>query len=191
MGKRISAIVFIYVCTCIGWMILAGTVLVRTEGQGLRLKQAVGRLWGTMQSQHAPVACYTSKGEESAQSKHYLPPRSSSLDVDIALEHRKKGLQWYSTYRVVFAGTYVFANDSDRLSQLTVTFTLPAQNTVYDNFHFFVGDDEIENIDLDSGAVRAALELQPGQSEQVRVTYESQGMDRWYYDFGNSVKPTE
>ena len=56
MSKRIGAIVFIYVCTSIGWMILAGTVLVRTEGQGLKLKRAVGRLWGTMQAQQAPVA---------------------------------------------------------------------------------------------------------------------------------------
>lgn len=183
---------FIYVCTSIGWMILAGTVLVRTNTQSFRLREAVSRLWGTSQVQRAPVAYYTpssarSGGGDSSKDKQHLPPRASDLKVDIALEYRKKGLQWYSTYRVKFAGTYDFSNDSENQRDLSVTFSLPAQNTIYDNFHFFVGDEEIENIDLQSGVVTAALTLQPGRTEKIMVSYESQGMESWYYDFGDNV----
>jgi inner membrane protein involved in colicin E2 resistance len=192
MAKRISAIVFIYVCTSIGWLILAGTVLVRTDTQSFRLREAVSRLWGTSQAQHAPVACYTSSsprsgGGDSSKGKQHMSPKASDLNVDIVLEYRKKGLQWYSTYRVKFAGTYEFSNDSEHQRDLSVTFGLPAQNTIYDNFHFFVGEEEVENVDLQSGVVTAALALQPGRTEKIRVSYESQGMESWYYDFGESV----
>lgn len=187
MSKRISAIVFIYVCTSIGWLILAGTVLVRTNTQGLSLRQAVSKLWGTSQSQRAPVAYNRSGGGDSAKAKQHLSPSASDLNVDIALEYRKKGLQWYSTYRVKFAGTYEFSNDSENQKDLSITFALPAQNAIYDNFHFFVGDKEIESIDLQSGVVTTALTLKPGRTEKIRVSYESQGMESWYYDFGDNV----
>jgi inner membrane protein involved in colicin E2 resistance len=187
MVKRISAIVFIYVCTSIGWMILAGTVLVRTDTQGLNLRQAVSRLWGTSQSQRAPVAHYLSGGGDSVKDNLHLSPSASDLNVDIALEYRKKGLIWYSTYRITFAGTYEFSNDSENQKDLSVTFSLPAQNAIYDNFHFFVGDKEVESINLQSGVVTAPLTLKPGQTEEVKVSYESQGMESWYYNFGDNV----
>lgn len=186
MIKRISAIVFIYICTSIGWMILAGTVLIRTDTQSLSLREAVSRLWGTSQIQRAPVAYNRSGGGDSAKAEH-LSPSASDLDVDISLEYRKKGLQWYSTYRVKFAGSYEFSNDSEKQRDLSVTFGLPAQNAIYDNFHFFVGDKEVESIDLQSGVVTAPLTLKPGQAEKIKVSYESQGMESWFYDFGDNV----
>jgi len=37
-----------------------------------------------------------------------LPLESSHLNVDLNLEHRQKGLLWYSTYKVGFDGTIHF-----------------------------------------------------------------------------------
>ena len=44
MGKRIFAISFIYACTALGWIILAGTTIMRTRSQDVKLRDAVGQL---------------------------------------------------------------------------------------------------------------------------------------------------
>ena len=52
-----------------------------------------------------------------------LPLESSKINVDLDLQHRQKGLLWYSTYKVAFSGVYGFRNTSDK--EQTVDFTLP------------------------------------------------------------------
>ena len=58
MIKKLSAIIFIYICTVVAWIILGSTVLVRTNTQDYKLKDAVGQLWGTVQVQKAPSVYY-------------------------------------------------------------------------------------------------------------------------------------
>src|SRR2546425_821734 len=41
-----------------------------------------------------------------------LPLDGSTIDVALDLEHRQKGLLWYSTYKVAFVGLYTFRNTS-------------------------------------------------------------------------------
>ena len=50
-----------------------------------------------------------------------LPLESSRINVDLDLQHRQKGLLWYSTYKVAFSGAYGFRNTSDK--EQTVNFT--------------------------------------------------------------------
>ena len=63
MFKRVAAIVFIYVCTVLAWLILGTTVNIRTSQQDTRLKSAVGQLWGTTQRQQAPDVYYLTRSE--------------------------------------------------------------------------------------------------------------------------------
>ena len=65
-----------------------------------------------------------------------LPLESSRINVDLDLQHRQKGLLWYSTYKVAFAGVYGFRNTSDK--EQTVNFTLCFRPTqaIYDNLTF-------------------------------------------------------
>ena len=46
MIKRIFAVSFIFACTALCWIILAGTMIVRTDKQDEKLRTAVGQLWG-------------------------------------------------------------------------------------------------------------------------------------------------
>ena len=46
MARRLIAISFIYVCTVVGWMVLAGTMWNRTETQDEKLQDSVRQLWG-------------------------------------------------------------------------------------------------------------------------------------------------
>lgn len=182
MAKRILAILFIYLCTVVAWFFLASTVMVRTTNQDGSLRRAVGQLWGSMQIQQAPKAwCETKRGV------HPLALQSSRVDVSLALEHRRKGLLWYSTYKVDFDGTYVVANDTRDRQDVRFSFSFPARGAVYDNFQFMVGETQVENIDLSSGDVQHTLRLSPGESRTFRVSYRSQGLDQWWYDFGDNV----
>jgi hypothetical protein len=183
MSKRILAISFIYGCTAIGWFILAGTMVIRTDTQDIKLRDSVSQLWGSIQTQKAPLVYYKTRGP-----KEYIALDASNIEVDLKLDHRKKGLLWYSTYRVVFLGEYRVVNNSAEPQEMFVDFSFPAKGTVYDNFHFAVGGQEIRNIELESGNITKAFMLSPGKAEEIQISYESQGLDEWSYDFGADVK---
>ncbi|MFA5794440.1 MAG: inner membrane CreD family protein [Candidatus Brocadiia bacterium] len=202
MVGRIISIVFIYICTSIAWVILGGTVNWRSTQQDKELKEAVGQLWGTTQRQEAPEVYYqTSKevkvktiegGQTAYETKtettnHYLTLAGSNIDADIKLEYRQKGLLWYSTYRVKFTAKYQVANPTDEAREVFFEFRFPVQKAVYDNFRFAVAGKEINNINVSGGLVRRTLKLNPNQAEEVEVSYQSQGLDEWWYGFGEDV----
>jgi len=190
MLKRILAISFIYICTAAAWFILAGTTLVRTNVQDDYLAERVGQLWGTAQVQKAPSVCLNGPAS-TLRTKNMktecIPLEASDISVDLDLEHRKKGLLWYSTYRVSFRGKYTIKNTTAEKRPLYISFAFPVENAIYDNFHFAVGDRDIEDINIESGAINTSVVLEPGNSERITISYNSQGMNDWSYDFGAYV----
>jgi len=192
MCKRILAITFIYICTSVGWIILAGSTMLRTKAQDIKLKDAVGQLWGTAQSQQAPWLGYMLSKSEAKnagpKAAEYIPLDASNIQVDLKLEHRKKGLLWYSTYHVKFAGKYRIANSSEGTREAFLNFMLPAKNAVYDNFRFAVGGQEITDIEPQSGIITTPVRLAAGQNENIEISYESQGLNEWSYHIGVDVK---
>lgn len=192
MSKRILAITFIYVCSAVAWIILAGTMKLRTDRQDRKLRDAVAQLWGAKQTQPAPsVYCKSSgtSGKKGEGEMQYLPLEASDIKVDLKLEHRKKGLLWYSTYRVAFSGKYQVINNSDNPREIFLNFKFPTKGAVYDKFRFAVGGKEVQDIELQSGNITESMQVSPGQSEDVEISYESQGLDVWSYDFGEDVNP--
>jgi len=115
----------------------------------------------------------------------------------------------YSVYRVQFSGKYRVTNYTEAERELFFDFALPANKGasqhsrydekyasaqssgapggVYDNFRFVVGGKEITNLQFKNGSVWASAKLAPGKSETVEISYGSQGMDEWWYDFGQNV----
>src|SRR5213593_1309594 len=121
MVKRIAAIAFIFICTSMAWGVLGGTIFSRTYSSGPQLKGKVSSSWGAPQEQAPPGASYsylapktsasTEDGkriERTIQERVHvpLPLEGSAIDVVLDLEHRQKGLLWYSTYKVSFVGLY-------------------------------------------------------------------------------------
>jgi inner membrane protein involved in colicin E2 resistance len=202
MSKKLAAIVFIFICTAFAWFILGATILQRTNTQNNSLRSAVGQLWGTVQVQKAPSVFYETisqtktKRVESGKTfseiqtqtiTNYVPLKSSQIDVSLFLQHRKKGLLWYPTYAVDFSAHYVLANDTPEPHDMFINFTFPAAGAVYDNFRFTVGGKELQNIETSSGSIKQLIKLNPGQRETVDIAYKSQGMDEWWYEFGENV----
>ncbi len=108
-------LVFIFICTTIAWAILGGTILSRTYSSDSRLKGSVANTWGAEQTQTPPSAAYfveqlrqeevTENGKKVTREVKVsepvtLPLESSKIAVDLNLEHRQKGMLWYSTYVV-------------------------------------------------------------------------------------------
>jgi inner membrane protein involved in colicin E2 resistance len=197
-----AAIVFIFLCIAAAWAVLGNTVTTRTTTQDESLKSAVGQLWGTQQRQLAPQIYYQTikqtivetvqGGRTVTETKdetisHPLLLDGSDIKVDLNLDYRQKGLLWYSTYRVQFGGKYRVTNYTDAERDIFCDFSAPTQGGVYDNFRLAVGGKEIPNLPFHGGVLSHKIRLAPGQSEIVEIGYGSQGMDQWWYDFGNEV----
>ncbi len=202
MTKRIAAIVFIYLCITFAWVVLGTTLSIRTSTQDNNLKEMVGQVWGKPQRQRAPSVSYstpkevwsevTNDGKTTREKRTEWKTTPVSLDasnilVDLNLEHRQKGLLWYSTYKVGFDGTYRLLNDTQESKTYDFNFSLPVQDAVYDGFKIYQGDQEIKNVEITSGNAHIRVPLTPGQTEIVRVVYHSQGMDNWWYNLGGEV----
>ncbi len=186
MLKHIIAISFVFFCTAIAWGVLGATVQFRTHDQDEELRQSIHQLWGAPQFQQAPTIYYTVE-KETGESQYFHPLRSSQIDVDLALDHRRKGLLWYATYRVGFTGEYIIENSTDEVLELTFDFALPTPEAVYDGFNFSVGQEVVQSVIMTEGHLLHRFDLPPGASERFRVHYASQGLDEWWYRFDQDV----
>ena len=182
MLRRIGPIVVIYLCAAATWFLLAKSVDDRTREYDTKLRGAVGELWGTKQKQEAPVIC---ADHSTAGNKPSI--QSSNVDVDLGIQHRQKGLLWYSTYRVKFGARYQIVNTADAPKSVTFMFKLPSEKAIYDGVRFVVGGQSIQDLPIRDGKLTRELSLAPGQTEVIEVGYVTNGMDEWWYDFGSSV----
>src|SRR5688572_28836193 len=129
MGRRIAAIILIFAATTLAWMVLGATIFSRTYDIGSSSGRKVASSWGTAQTQAAPTASYdtvrTRKEVVNEDGKQVtrvvpitettnLPLESSKIDVGFEVEHRQKGLLWYTLYKVNFDGAYTYTNNTAR-----------------------------------------------------------------------------
>ncbi|HOT00939.1 MAG TPA: inner membrane CreD family protein [Acidobacteriota bacterium] len=199
---RILAIGLIFVATAVAWLALSGTIVYRTESQQDKLRHAVGQLWGSPQTQPAPEAGYTERvlrevtvwrdkqpvveHKEDAVS-HVLPLVGSDIKVRLAVDHRRKGLLWYATYRVQFEAAYRFRNTSAEAHDVWITFPFPAGDARLDNFRLAVAGRPVTEVPVTDGKIRARTRVAPGDEARLEVAYDSQGLDEWWYRFGEKV----
>ena len=201
MIKRIAAIAFIFVCTSIAWAILGTTIFSRTYSSDTQLKGSVASSWGSPQQQLPPSAGYAELSEENvtvsenganltrrAEKQKWIPfpLESSRVNADLNIDYRRKGLLWYSTYRVKFAGTYEFRNTSNAARDVTFSLRLPADQAVYDGLSLSVNGTPapVQNAKSEAFVV---VPMKVGETATLNVAYNSQGLDRWSYDFGDGV----
>ena len=182
-------------------MILGSTIFQRTYGQDETLKSRVSSTWGTAQTQSPPRASYRqvsktlqevyehgrtmNKWVETTQQVD-LSPLSTNADVALQLSHRQKGLLWYSTYRVLFAGQYTFQNPSGQDQQVTFNFPFPAEQAIYDDVVFTV-DGAPAAFRNEKNAAHAVALIGAGKVSVLKISYASQGMDSWRYQFSNEI----
>lgn len=201
MIQRIAAIVFIFVCASAGWMILAGTLSYRSSSADSGLRGHVVSTWGAPHEQQPPSAAYKEsisrlvfsvedgkKIERTVNEKisHALPLEGSRIQVGLQLEHRQKGLLWYSTYKVGFDGVYQFRNPTGEDRSVTFTLKFPAAQATYDDLVWTVDGVPLRVADPKTAASGVAW-VGAGKTAVVRAAYRSHGLDRWTYNLGAGV----
>jgi hypothetical protein len=201
-AKRIFAISVIFIFATIAWAILGATIFERTYGLDDSLRSRVSSTWGTAQVQSPPSAFYERVTPEkqdfldatgTAHSKivqikttELLPLQSTQVNTALQLEHRQKGLLWFSTYKVVFNGEYGFLNNTGQDQDVIFNLPLPAEQAIYDNVVFLIDDTPVE-FKNERNTLQATRRLPAGKTAVLKAGYASQGMERWTYKFGDQV----
>lgn len=198
MTKRIIAIALIFVCTSIAWAILGATIFSRTYDSASSSDNRVASTWGAPQDQALPSASYTElvpKKEESTENGKkiiktlqeevttQLPLESSAIDVNLDLEHRQKGLLWYSTYKVAFSGVYEFRSTSNKEQLVEFTLPFPTTQAIYDDLTFQVNGVSLPIVN-ENNAATGSVKIPAGKTAQLTTAYRSQGLNQWRYSFG-------
>jgi hypothetical protein len=210
MTKRILAIAFIFAVTSIAWLALGATIFARTQSSDRTLRGRVGSTWGTSQAQQAPLA-YTEKIEtrvveapdrrgpsgrptsssvtrdqtETVRTRVPLALEQTRSAVAFDLEHRRKGLLWYSTYAVSFDGKFRFRNTTQSDSVI-LEFPLPAAQAIYDDLRVTLNGAPTA-YQTRGQAIVTTAQIPRGDSATLAVAYRSQGLNEWRYVLGNEV----
>ncbi len=210
MTKRIFAIAFIFICTSVAWVVLGATIFSRTRSSDQRLRGRVGSTWGTSQAQQAPVA-YTERietrvveaperrsrpgtqrtstvsGDRSETVRIRVPLALDQTRAAVAfdLDHRRKGLLWYSTYAVSFDGAFRFRNTTASDS-VSFEFPLPAAQAIYDDLHVTLNGAPAA-YETRGQAIVTTARVERGDTATLTVAYKSQGTNEWRYVLGSDV----
>lgn len=201
MGKRIAAIVAIFLCTTVAWEILGSTILYRTYGSDYSLRSHVVSSWGAPHEQTPPVASYEEAVSKTVTSLEDgkkverttiervatpLPLESSRVDAALDLEYRQKGLLWYSTYTVAFAGGYAFRNPTQQDRWVNFYLAFPTTQAIYDDLVFAVDGAPVA-VTTHAGGASASAQVAAGKTAVLKLSYRSQGLESWRYRFASEV----
>jgi hypothetical protein len=192
---RIFALCLITAGAAVAWFILGGSLIARTENADSELRRKVEGLWGAEQRQGAPALVFSSQrtdvvADERGEMKpvtisqtRRVAPASSHISAELEVEHRRKGLLWYNTYKVRFAGTYAFETPPPGVTA-HVFFPFPAKQAIYDDFSFRVNGASASPATGDGGWT-FPVPLEDGPLT-LEVSYLSQGLDDWSYAFAEN-----
>ena len=199
---RLFAIGLIFFFACVAWSTLGASVVSRTGESDQRLAKEVAQLWGGRHEQAAPAAIVQrprvvteqvqekdSRGQtvtrevtKTVIDRVPIPLDSSRLKVDLALDQRRKGLLWYATYGVTFAGTYRLHNPDAESRTVDVHLAFPSAEALYDGFTVRVDGVVAEDLEL-PGKPDPAVLLEATRRLGA-VPHRSRGLDSWIYAFG-------
>ncbi|NLN76274.1 MAG: hypothetical protein GX139_08175 [Armatimonadetes bacterium] len=209
-AKKIASVVFIFAVTSIAWMVLGGTTSLRTDNSRSTLgsgnedgrfssgKSTIHQLWGTPQIQRAPtvwtthiekVASVDAKGKKTVtdvRRDDAVVLSKSRIETKIDLDQRRKGLLWYSTYKVKFQGDYAFTNEFSDRRTFYVQLYFPDDQVAFNNVMITVQGKNVSPRGNLSEGMKAPVNLNPGEAADVQFSYGSQGLDSWQYQFASN-----
>jgi hypothetical protein len=169
---RMIAIALIFVVAAAAWMVLGGSVVLRTDSADSRLSGQVAGLWGERQAQSVPTFAARVGGTP-------LELAGSDITARFKLDDRRKGLLWYATYVVDFAATYKVSNPGTT-TEAVMTFTFPSPNGVYNGYAVKVDGRDVPVI-YEKGKATSRFTVPAGKTVSVATGYRTNGMDEWRY----------
>jgi hypothetical protein len=119
-----------------------------------------------------------------------INPESSRVTIHLLSNPKQKGLLWFRTYDVDFAGVYEIANPAPIEQMIYVSFQLPHNTGGCYDVSFVLGDrTDIVN-PSGNGVLSGAIMVPAAKSQTLKVAFKTRGLDQWSYDFqnGNRVR---
>lgn len=185
-ARSLFAVGFIFICTAVGWFILAGAMTHRSMDRSGTLAHEVQNTWGPELRQQHPIAWYESPANATGRSA--VSPSMSRVDVGLEYEARRKGLFKYRTYRAEFEAAYQIPNPTPIDQTVYVAFSLPSADASYNAFTFDLEGAGVEEPILREGTITQAVVIPAKSSVALKVTYHAQGMNRWEYDLNGATR---
>ena len=199
--RRYLALGVVWLGCALGWMLLGGTLLVRSGETSTQLTNEVRALWGPPLDQGAPSASYLEKRSREERTTLYaangrpyestvtktedvafpLPLESTHAHAALVLEHRQKGLLWFPTYSVNFQARYVVRNDTQAPRTARLSFPLPAGDAIYDGFEVRDGEGKPVAASVEGASAQWSVPLAPGATHTFSVQYRTRGTTSWTY----------
>ena len=199
--KRLIGIGAVWIGCALGWVILGSTLVVRSGESSAALSPEVHQLWGPPLEQQQPSAFYAdvtmrrstrtltdANGAVSTETSEApervdvpVPLVASDLAVELALEHRQRGLVWFPTYAVSFQGRYAFANPDAAARDVTFAFPLQSDHAVYDGFMVRDASGEAVEVDIEGGSASWRAQLGPHERASFDIAYRTRGTGTWRY----------
>lgn len=208
---RIVCVAVIFVVATVAWMVLGTTMEDRTRIQSRKAGGEVTSLWGKPIQQEAPGFTFRYPVEEEVwrevkeggkvvnrletdrrTRERSKRPDTSTLEVDLGLDQRNRGLIWYSLFVVRFTGSWTYTHVDPEEGELLLELPFPDGHGLYDDFTFVVdGTDLARNLVPQKGRVGHPVQVKRGQTVTLRVTYSSRGLDAFRYLPGRGVTSLE
>ncbi len=188
---RFIAVVFIYGAVCVAWLVLGGTMKLRSTSLDPSERSEVEGLWGGVHEQRAPTlvsadapaaipkpgpAQRVESNTPHPEGPAGIDPVASDIDVALVLDQRLKGLKWFALYDVTFAGAWTFAVPPGAHE---VRIGLPNAQAIYDDFQLTIDGDAVD-VSPQNGSIVVPLQG-VGADVVVGLRYKSRGLDSWRY----------
>ncbi len=116
---------------------------------------------------------------------------STDVEADLGLQHRRRGLLWFSTYTVQFAGRYTVSNPIDQPVTARVVFPFSSFGAVYDNMAITTPGCDNLQVTTEGNQMVGSFTLPARAVQEIAFGYRSRGMDRWSYRFGSDIHMVE
>ncbi len=176
--SELVGVILVLLIASLAWVLLGTVNAVRSDLLSTALGKAVGELWGQPLTQQAPQFSVRVPGRD--QPRLWRPSRHQ-VTAELALEQRKKGLLWYPTYTVRFAGEYAVTNTDAVAQRVRVHFPLPSASATYEQFAVTLdGAPWAVAFDPQQG-IRELLDLPAGATRTLTVRYQTRGLAEWRY----------
>lgn len=204
--RRLFAVALIFASTAFAWFILGASVTSRTNRARIEGGQNVAALWGGQHNQAAPTVTHerlrelsekVTESDEAGneitrvvmkQQKYRVPLnlQSTSVDVRLNADHRRKGLLWYDTYTVDYRALYTVEVPKAAGRSVIVDFRFPSQSAIYDDFSLSLDGKEGGEVANLVDGVSACFTPPPGKVVTLEIRYRSRGFDTWAYRLGGA-----
>jgi hypothetical protein len=199
--KRLLVIGVIWFGCAAAWLVLGSTILVRSGATSSEQIEEVHLLWGRPLAQLPPRAQYRETvlrkeritrndadgrpieteitREQEVQTE--VPVVGSDVAARLVLEHRRKGLNWFSTYTVDFRAHYAFENPTREPRRIEMAFPLATENTIYDDLQVLDSAGHPIASTIAGGFAQWADDFASGERHEYAISYRSRGTSTWHY----------